>query len=271
MIGLGSNRLTCCRRGGMAITQAGRGGMEWLAGGRMPSWATPYSAQATAALKDAFTAAQWVTIRDYGFAHPSLVPFINEDPMLVMSLIDGLGTRMLQSDGNCWIDTGIKPYSGIIIQAIFASMSNDWTGFGARIAWQNKMCGAQVNVGTGSLVVDTGNDRVTVSDAYQQGREISVEINDSTHKAKVNGTQYNISSVQPNDYNIFVFMTNNAGSPTNGASARYKSFIIQGQRQLVPFFGATRTGMLDIRDLEHPEYLPKQGTGSFTISETPAS
>ena len=30
MIGLGSNRLTVCRRGGMSVTQAGRGGMEWF-------------------------------------------------------------------------------------------------------------------------------------------------------------------------------------------------------------------------------------------------
>ena len=97
MIGLGSNRLTVCRRGGMSVTQAGKGGMEWL-GVRDPIWASPYSAQATAALKDAFTAAQWQTIKAYGFAHPALVPFINEDPMLVMSLIEGLGTRWLVGD-----------------------------------------------------------------------------------------------------------------------------------------------------------------------------
>ena len=107
MIGLGSNRLTVCRRGGMSVTQAGRGGMEWLAGGRRPRWSGPYSAQATAALKAQFPT-QWPTIRDYGFAHPALVPFINEDPMLVMSLIDGLGTRWLVGDGNSWIDYGRK-------------------------------------------------------------------------------------------------------------------------------------------------------------------
>ena len=106
MIGLGSNRLTVCRRGGMSVTQAGRGGMEWL-GVRGPSWASPYSAQATAALKAQFPT-QWPTIRDYGFAHPALVPFINEDPMLVMSLIDGLGTRWLVGDGTAYIDTLVE-------------------------------------------------------------------------------------------------------------------------------------------------------------------
>ena len=79
MIGLGSNRLTVCRRGGMSVTQAGRGGMEWL-GVRVPSWASPYSAQATAALKAQFPT-QWPTIRDYGVSHPEIVPYVNANPL----------------------------------------------------------------------------------------------------------------------------------------------------------------------------------------------
>ena len=79
MIGLGSNRLTIARRGGMSVTQAGKGGMEWL-GVRYPSWATPYSAAATAALVAQFPT-QWPTIRDYGFAHPEIVPWVNDNPL----------------------------------------------------------------------------------------------------------------------------------------------------------------------------------------------
>ena len=111
MIGLGSNRLTVCRRGGMSVTQAGRGGMEWLAGGRVPSWASPYSDQATAALKDAFPAAQWQTIRDYGFAHPEIVGYMNayapEDAKIAYSLVEGIGTRWIVGDGTAYIDTGV--------------------------------------------------------------------------------------------------------------------------------------------------------------------
>lgn len=65
---------------------------------------TPYNDTATAALMAAFPA-QWTTIRDYGFAHTALVPFINEDPMLVMSLIEGLGERWLIGDGTAYIQT----------------------------------------------------------------------------------------------------------------------------------------------------------------------
>ena len=114
MIGLGSNRLTCCRRGGMAITQAGRGGMEWLAGGRMPRWASPYSAQATAALKAQFPT-QWPTIRDYGFAHPEIVGYMNayapEDAKIAYSLVEGIGTRYLVGNNYSYIDTGVAPDS----------------------------------------------------------------------------------------------------------------------------------------------------------------
>lgn len=80
MIGLGSNRLTVCRRGGMRVTQAGRGGMEWL-GVRGPSWSSPYSAQATAALLAQFPT-QWPTIRDYGLAHPEIVPYVNANYLI---------------------------------------------------------------------------------------------------------------------------------------------------------------------------------------------
>ena len=89
MIGLGSNRLTVCRRGGMSVTQAGRGGMEWL-GVRMPSWASPYSAQATAALKDAYPDL-WNTLRQFGVDNPDKVPFINQYPLVAPYLLaDGL-------------------------------------------------------------------------------------------------------------------------------------------------------------------------------------
>ena len=109
MIGLGSNRLTVCRRGGMSVTQAGRGGMEWLAGGRRPSWASPYSAQATAALKAQFPT-QWPTIRDYGFAHPEIVGYMNayapEDAKIAYSLVEGIGTRWIHTDGYAWVNSG---------------------------------------------------------------------------------------------------------------------------------------------------------------------
>ena len=106
MIGLGSNRLTVCRRGGMSVTQAGRGGMEWL-GVRAPLWATPYSVQATAALLAQFPT-QWPTIRDYGFAHPEIVPIVNKAPLTAPYIIVGDLAFMVDCQYECsaakWTD-----------------------------------------------------------------------------------------------------------------------------------------------------------------------
>ena len=139
MIGLGSNRLTVCRRGGMAITQAGRGGMEWLAGGRMPDWITPYSAQATAALKAAFTAAQWQTIRDYGFAHPEIVPYVNATPMIAPYL-----SGVLEPDESYPL-VSLKPFqTGVLsknnttikLVSFFANWQNGWMPAFSAGGWQ---------------------------------------------------------------------------------------------------------------------------------------
>ena len=117
MIGLGSNRLTVCRRGGMSVTQIGSGGMRLVA--------SPYSAQATAALKDAFTAAQWATIRDYGFRHPEIVGYMNayapEDAKIAYSLVEGIGTRWIVGTGTQYINLGssISNSNGAYFKAKF--------------------------------------------------------------------------------------------------------------------------------------------------------
>lgn len=124
MIGLGSNRLSVCRRGGMSVTQAGKGGMEWLAGGRGVS---PYSAQATAALKAQFPT-QWPTIRDYGFAHPEIVGYMNayapEDAKIAYSLVEGIGVRAIWNEGTAaFIDTGMNYAAGYKITHIYNDAS----------------------------------------------------------------------------------------------------------------------------------------------------
>lgn len=97
----------------MRVTQAGKGGMEWLAGGRMPSWSSPYSAQATAALKAQFPT-KWPTIAKYGFAHPEIVGYMNayapEDAKIAYSLVPTLGViRWCAGDGSYGFSTGYIP------------------------------------------------------------------------------------------------------------------------------------------------------------------
>lgn len=128
MIGLGSNRMSVCRRGGMSVTQAGRGGMEWLLGFRAPSWASPYSVPATAALKAAFPT-QWPTIRDYGFAHPEIVPYVNQYPMIAASLA-GVARCVMTTNGEAYFNTGIKNSNAkrIEVEAYFNEQNRAFIG-----------------------------------------------------------------------------------------------------------------------------------------------
>ena len=84
MIGLGTNRLSASRLAGLREARQFRNG-QWLEG--RGSWFSPYSAAATAALKRNFPS-YWSDIMDYGFRNPNMVPWINEDPMLICSVVE---------------------------------------------------------------------------------------------------------------------------------------------------------------------------------------
>ena len=277
MIGLGSNRLTVCRRGGMSVTQAGRGGMEWLAGGRIPSWASPYSAAATAALKAQFPT-QWPTIRDYGWQHEALVPFINEDPMLVMSLIAGLGIRLILTTAfNVAIDTEYYWKAGSSIKMDFVSITNtdNYSIFGASngSAYNQGEVAVFWNRGKWDVVVPTSNSAsgATQVGTYAANTAYSIEYTDT--KFKVNGTEYNISVyLQYQGTKTIYFFATHRPTLWYGAYKLKEAILYQDgveQKHFVPFKSSTQgNGMLDIVGLR---FHPKVGSGSFTISETPAS
>lgn len=77
-------RETIRRRGGLELTSRVVGGL-WVVGERTKT--SPYNAAATAALMAAFTAAQWATIRDYGWQHEEIVPYVNERPIAYGTVI----------------------------------------------------------------------------------------------------------------------------------------------------------------------------------------
>ena len=72
-------RETIRRRGGLELTSRVVGGL-WVVGQRTVPLATPYNAAATAALMAQFPS-QWPTIRDYGWQHEEIVPWVNAYPM----------------------------------------------------------------------------------------------------------------------------------------------------------------------------------------------
>ena len=263
MIGLGSNRLTVCRRGGMSVTQAGRGGMEWLAGGRVPSWASPYSAQATAALKAQFPT-KWPTIRDYGFAHPALVPFINEDPMLVMSLIEGLGVRKLVGDGVAYLHipisiTTLDRYKIEIENRETVSSYQPFfdTETYAMACWFNQTNGV-------TTLTSSESDF-----SCPQGNHIFEKIEGKWY---VDGVQKQSKTLTEITYSGFwLFSWSGAKSRVNKGAMRYAIIGNEGSEKFigVPCKHNGENGMLDA--VHAVWYGNEASSGSFTISETPAS
>ena len=250
MIGLGSNRLTCCRRGGMSVTQAGRGGMEW-------GDFSPYSAQATAALQAAFTAAQWVTIRDYGFAHPEIVGYMNayapEDAKIAYSLIPSLGTRWLIFDGTGYFDTGLPMNTCTTIEATMKTLNGRKAYFGCSTdsyngvyqwdsnLWLSSSKNAGALAAMDSAVFKIANGNIKVG-------------NIDTSLPTYGADNLLIGKVSPMDNyvgNLFGFDIDT----NDDKHKRYVPFIRSNQAELLDLI----SGQVATR------------SGSFTISETPAS
>ena len=304
MIGLGSNRLTVCRRGGMSVTQAGRGGMEWLAGGRMPSWASPYSAQATAALLAQFPT-QWPTIRDYGFAHPEIVGYMNayapEDAKIAYSLVPTLGkVRLLVNSNNAYIDTGVAAtdISLVSVDIDFtvinvAPSDASWV-FGTlnqttpvrQFTINNNLnrlvrCTVRNDGGAGSIQTDA---QAIAGKLY---RVRDYKLNECT----INGVRYTFEqsnfSLGGVNFGLFACIRNSqitygnngigATDIKNGNQRTYfipfKLGVARSADQVYPSSkGAQAVGTLGMLDLVTGLFHPNaNSSGSFTISETPAS
>ena len=277
MIGLGSNRLTVCRRGGMSVTQAGRGGMEWL-GVRDPIWASPYSAQATAALKDAFTAAQWQTIKAYGFAHPEIVGYMNayspEDAKIAYSLVEGIGTRWIANGGVAYIDTNVfisgdnwnfaakfkagnitsKAVLGCQIQdpTLLVLYNGSMYCYGSTGSTTNRAKSGIYTTGTSDLTFSGVSDTVTI---VNNGTT-------TTYSVSTNFTTMNKPLL------LFAYWNNGVIQSDRIINGNFAKFIIgQGNtmlRYLIPFKRNGAMGMIDL--LTGTFYGNANSSGSFSES-----
>ena len=253
MIGLGSNRLTIARRGGMSVRQIGSGGMRLVA--------SPYSAQATAALNAQFPT-QWPTIRDYGFAHPEIVGYMNayapEDAKIAYSLVPGLGVRTLtirnKSVSNHLYNGVILPtqFSQIGLMQMTISAPNNNTMILAGATSNTGMIGYYAFGGSQSL----GAGTITRIGTWTLNTLVSVGLNFTTNTKsqtiRIGGwtnTSWN--------YDLTIQQWDIYG--TDDATLLYR---------LVPYMVGTEACLLNLVDgvVYHNVY-----TDPFTISETPAS
>ena len=285
MIGLGSNRLSVCRRGGMSVTQAGRGGMEWLAGGRMPSWSSPYSAQATAALKAQFPT-QWPTIRDYGVSHPEIVGYMNayapEDAKIAYSLVPTLNVRRyLVGDGKVWFETGITTeYTKMSFEvgaALTRALSGEYEMFGNYSGSNQGITAGHYNTNRAFMYASGGNSNVVVSDlqAYHLYKFV-IDANNGIFSTECDGTVANISKA----YNLYArnatikFMD---GQTFNLNKGFYKfthfdmTYGDNGHKHYIPFLHEDGNDTIPcMLELISGTIAYNQGSGTPTISESPS-
>lgn len=96
---------------------------------------SPYSAEATAVLKEAFPN-DWETIAEYGRQHTEIVPYVNQYPLWWGNILGNYSTNLnamltnyrlveyLQGNGTQWIDSGMRLKLDTEFEVIFAIESN---------------------------------------------------------------------------------------------------------------------------------------------------
>lgn len=260
MIGLGSNRLTCCRRGGMSVTQAGRGGMEWLAGGRVPRWASPYSEAATAYLKENY-GSYWSAIQQFGFNNPTMVSYINEDPDVICSVVNVGKIRKIVGPNNAsnyftlpWCNTNKTE-----IEMEFCVERTD--NYVILSTYQTRIFGLSSNNYAG-----WATNRVQYSYSYVVGTKYVGVFNSTS--MKVNGTTIGgVGSSYGTNKMCVGHDYQNGGIANNIdiVSLKWKEDGVQ-VGWFVPF---VRDDKVELLNLVTGELATR--TGTLTISETPAS
>ena len=282
MIGVGSNRLMVCRRGGMRVTQAGRGGMEWLAGGRMPSWSSPYSAQATAALLAQFPT-QWPTIRDYGWQHPEIVGYMNayapEDAKIAYSLVEGIGTRWLVGDGTAWINTRIKPTQyPLKIKLRGKFLTSIYSGDHGLVGCWDGSRGFFIGYTAGSTYLWTGNatiqpETAVVNTIYVLDVSFNSTSSLSYKYGSVQGSSSSVSAFSSQPIGLFGGRGNSSYGPLKGAIDKVEMKADNQDYLFIPFMrkieGVDTMGMIDL--LTGTFYGNANSSGSFSESiESPS-
>ena len=303
MIRLDGNSLAAFRGAGVAGTVQSVAGCELFGAARVPSWASPYSAAATAALKAQFPT-QWPTIRDYGFAHPEIVGYMNayapEDAKIAYSLVEGIGTRWLVGDGTAYIDTGVK------LQHLSSEVT---TRFTSLIQNAGSMLGCRADGATNRFEIFCqyfGLDATVqlfgrpnnLSSEYipniGEVLNVNAKMTNTGMYINVNGTEASNSLVQSSGMtpgNIHIFNSNGqvdvnyipkkagfdfVALKSEGVELRnlrcFKLGVARSADQVYPSSkGAQSVGTLGMLDLVTGLFHPNAASsGSFTISESPA-
>lgn len=244
---------------------------------------SPYSAEATAALRAAFTDAQWTIIKEYGVSHSEIVPYMNayatEDPKIAYSLVQTLGvTRWIEGDGNQYIDTGVLGNSSLNLSAemnvVFTS--GNAVALGSRNGTNGRFGMVFIYQNAWYLGVD-GSDGFIKSVSMNTIYHYKGVLGTSGYTFYENGVQIATGTATCNsNLNMYLFAYNYNGGRQYQMSGKIDGCVIKSNdiiiRSFIPFIhddnGTKKNGMLD---LVSGTFYHNAGTGSFTIYETPAN
>lgn len=247
-------------------------------GGRCYYKDSPYSLAATQALKAAFPQ-YWTAIRDYGYAHPQLVPFINEDPMLIVSLVEVGKVRKLESDGVAYIDTGISADTPLMSFECLADMTGLTTypkslfgtigGYGPGSGMYGIIYHGQGGIGF-RVGMYNSNYVSTGLNAQSTNAHILGIVGDSEFELFVDGVSKGTKAKgTPASKPMYLFGTwiDSSNSKTNSRIAFIRFFTDTDLAHFIPMQRTDGTcGMLDIVSLT---FHPNANTqGAFTIQVT---
>ena len=274
-------RETIRRRGGLELTSRVVGGL-WVVGERTQT--SPYNAAATAALKAQFPT-QWPTIRDYGYAHPEIVGYMNayatEDAKIAYSLVEGIGwrfltpatnqsyfiTNMVYGSGDVEVEAQMKitglanfdcPFSGLNDRYYLCSVYKGYI----------ITCAKSGTWGTGVWAYDTisENTPYTALSIIKSNGQYSLKKDSNAESVKTGGH----AATSPNAKIALFEYTNGSGTiqgPNNmgmyGGRVRIKASGVE--HLFAPFI---RNGQNEMLDLTTGNICTR--AGSFTISESPS-
>ena len=284
MIRLDGNSLAAFRGAGVVGTVQSVAGCELFGAARMPSWTSPYSAAATMALKAQFPT-QWPTIRDYGFAHPEIVGYMNayapEDAKIAYSLVPTLGvTRWLNATGAQFIDLGITPQGGAVTIEFLGKYVQQKSSYQAFIGNENTTNNPWIGIVANSktLGITYGNGWTRqFSATIEPGTNIDLHYYNpmsGTATLTLNGVTSTGTAYAFTAVNRTLRIFDNHGSasgvyqPLQGSLAYMKyNEVGNGARDLIPFIRNGVNGMIDVLS---GTFYQNAGNNGFTISESPS-
>jgi hypothetical protein len=195
-----------------------------------------------------------------------LAGFINEDPLLVTSLVETSKVRTLTGTANAYIDTGYKPTSTTILEAFYALLVSEYSS-----------CGSRLNYGTDMFVIHNGPNIQFNIGTQTVTTGINTSLNtfyklrlDAQGKAFVNDNVWNTNKFNGNNFNIWLFANNNGGAVHNSNGAIYEyATIYEGADQVAHFVPCQHGGENGMLDIISGTFHPNANTaGAFTIQIT---